>query len=46
METARQIPRSAPVPQLREAIRERTPNPVRFGLFLVLRQYVVAGHLG
>jgi hypothetical protein len=36
METERQPPRPAPVPQLLEAIRERTPNPVRFGLYLVL----------
>jgi hypothetical protein len=36
METERQTPRPAPVPQLREAIRERIPNPVRFGLYLVL----------
>ena len=36
METERQIRRPAPVPQLMEAIRERMPNPVRFGLYLVL----------
>ena len=36
METERQTPRPAPVPQLREAIRERIPTPVRFGLYLVL----------
>ncbi len=36
METERQAPRPAPVPQLREEIRERIPNPVRFGLYLVL----------
>ena len=36
METERQIRRPAPVPQLLEAIRERMPNPVRFGLYLVL----------
>jgi hypothetical protein len=36
METVRQTPRPAPVPRLLEVIRERTPNPVRFGLYLVL----------
>ena len=36
VETKRQTPRPAPVPRLLEAIRERTPNPVRFGLYLVL----------
>ena len=36
VETERQTPRPAPVPRLLEAIRERTPNPVRFGLYLVL----------
>jgi hypothetical protein len=36
METERQTPRLVPVPRLLEAIRERTPNPVRFGLYLVL----------
>ena len=36
METERLIRRPAPVPQLLEAIRERMPNPVRFGLYLVL----------
>lgn len=36
METERQAPRPAPVPQLWEEIRERIPNPVRFGLYLVL----------
>jgi|SRR5271165_1614857 len=36
METERQIRRPAPAPQLLEAIRERMPNPVRFGLYLVL----------
>ena len=36
METERQILRPAPVPQLLSAVRERMPNPVRFGLYLVL----------
>lgn len=36
METGRQALRQAPVPHLLEAIRERMPNPVRFGLYLVL----------
>jgi hypothetical protein len=36
METERQTPRPVPVLQLREAIRERIPNPVRFGVYLVL----------
>lgn len=36
METDRKIPRAVPVPQLPEAIRERMPNPVRFGLYLVV----------
>ena len=36
METERQTPRPAPVPRLLEAIRERMPNPVRLGLYLVL----------
>jgi hypothetical protein len=36
METEWQPPRSAPVPHLLDAMRERMPNPVRFGLCLVL----------
>ena len=36
METGRQTPRPTAVPHLLEAIRERMPNPVRFGLYLVL----------
>ena len=36
VETERQILRPAPVPQLLSAVRERMPNPVRFGLYLVL----------
>jgi hypothetical protein len=36
METERQAPCPAPVPHLLEAMRERMPNPVRFGLYLVL----------
>jgi hypothetical protein len=36
METRRQPLHQAPVPHLLEAIRERMPNPVRFGLYLVL----------
>ena len=36
METDRKIPRAAPVPQLPGAIRERMPNPVRFGVYLVV----------
>jgi hypothetical protein len=36
METERQPPRPAPIPQLLSAVRERIPNPVRFGLYLVL----------
>jgi hypothetical protein len=36
IETERQTPRPGPVPHLLEAIRERMPNPVRFGLYLVL----------
>jgi hypothetical protein len=36
IETERQTPRPAPVPHLLEAIRETMPNPVRFGLYLVL----------
>jgi len=35
-ETERQTSRPAPVPQLLSAVRERMPNPVRFGLCLVL----------
>jgi hypothetical protein len=35
-ETERQTSRPAPVPQLLSAVRERMPNPVRFGLYLVL----------
>ena len=36
-ETERQTSRPAPVPQLPSAaVRERMPNPVRFGLYLVL----------
>jgi hypothetical protein len=35
-ETERQTSRPAPVPQLLSAVRERIPNPVRFGLYLVL----------
>ena len=36
METIRQTPRPAAVPQLLEAIRPKIPNPLRFGLHLVL----------
>jgi hypothetical protein len=36
METRRQPLHQAPVPHLLEAIRERMPNTVRFGLYLVL----------
>jgi hypothetical protein len=36
VEIERQVRRPTPVPQLLEAIRERMPNPVRFGLYLVL----------
>jgi hypothetical protein len=35
-ETERQTSRPAPVPQLLSAVREKMPNPVRFGLYLVL----------
>jgi hypothetical protein len=35
-QTARQVRCPAPVPQLLEAVRERMPDPVRFGLYLVL----------
>ena len=35
METDRRTPRPAPVPHLLEALRERMPDPVRFGLYLV-----------
>jgi len=35
METDRRTPRPAPVPHLLEAMRERMPDPVRFGLYLV-----------
>jgi hypothetical protein len=35
-ETERQTSRPAPVPQLLSTVRERMPNPVRFGLYLVL----------
>lgn len=35
-ETERQTSRPAPVPQKPSAVRERMPNPVRFGLYLVL----------
>jgi len=35
METIRQTPRPA-VPQLLEAIRQKIPNPLRFGLHLVI----------
>lgn len=34
--TERQTSRPAPVPQLPRAVKERMPNPVRFGLYLVL----------
>ena len=36
METYRRTPRPAPVPHLLEAMRERMPDPVRFGLYLVV----------
>ena len=36
MGTERQTPRSTPIPQLLGAIRNRIPNPFRFGLYLVL----------
>src|SRR3974377_1618242 len=36
MQPGRPSPRLAPVAQLLEAIRERTPDPVRLGLYLVL----------
>ncbi len=36
METERQIPRSIPIPQLLGAMRNRIPDPFRFGLYLVL----------
>jgi hypothetical protein len=36
MVTERQSPRPAPVRPLLDAVRKRTPEPVRFGLYLVL----------
>src|SRR5262245_60910795 len=36
VETERQTTRSEPTPKLLEAIRNRKPNPFRFGLYLVV----------
>lgn len=36
MEADRRIPRAVPVPQLPGAIRERMPNPARFGVYVVV----------
>src|SRR5882757_1928237 len=36
VESGRQSPCSAPIPQLLGTIRERIPDPFRFGLYLVL----------